>query len=232
MVHAGCSLADGLRRALSGRTNERQWGDDYAHCAPELAKVFAGSLTTIAREAPIPQPGQARDLVDRQADIADLLLRHSARLMALIERHRSVIRSAVRKQYLPPGFPPRAGTIGDFIDPPWTGEGAIETCLQQAVAQLKTWRTCARRSANARPGRKRTQRTSVASWIGFQLQKRGIPLTTARTGYFARVLHVVYEAAGITSGRDLSREARDGLEFLRSFTAYLAAHSNPRKPSQ
>jgi hypothetical protein len=74
--------------------------------------------------------------------------------------------------------------------------------LPELGASMTSWKNLAAASCRKGRGRNANDRLEVARLVGLALAAQGIPLAASADGKFARVLTVVYEAAGFSVPQD------------------------------
>jgi hypothetical protein len=202
-----------LAEALSGLTNGRQWGPDYSGTLTDLLPKMRRVVTaheTVAENfqrnppdvgAPSWEPFAAGELRKQATD-----------LLALVKKHGGTTKKAADRGDLSLSWRDH-WTIKTYADarPAWTPDGEVSLALQLLVDDLARWERIAKARCRRRPGPKPWVRESAAVLVGVLLRRQGVPLKKSKAGYFARVLAVVYGAAGVAT-RNAYRDVCHALE--------------------
>ena len=155
-----------------------------------------------------------RSAAARSADVAEAMQRYAKKLQDAFELHDRIIRGALVRGYIAPSFSiEEMKTLGDMMSGSWRARSACRSSLADVISDTQEWGRKARLAARRPPGRPIGDRLILAEWVALALRLRGVPLTKARNGIFARVLRVVYEAVG-RDVTDLFRDVTKAIQFV------------------
>jgi hypothetical protein len=208
-------LQEQLMQALCGRTNGREWGDDYGSCVPAILSAMEECVNELRRpSSPAPPSSWAGN--ERMQDLAGRLHVRLLGLLTFLRKHRS----SFLKQ---PGLAPWAARdLYRIAGVEWDDIDATAPTLAQMLALVSYWEHSARRRVRRRPGPTIGVNLDVVEFVGLVLQREGIPITKGKSGYYGRVLAVVYRAAGL-GARDVCRD------IARAFNSQPALQHRRRR---
>ena len=188
-----------LRDALSGVSNNRRWGKNYGRCAPKLLPILARCVAQCGPEERGEAADPKRGFAEGQWIAADEIFRKTVALLKLLDRHQPKIKDAIEHHYLKISIPPGRGTtsLAEVALPGWGAEREAVEVLGRLKTDTARWVALARADARLLPGQKLGTRIILTEFVILQLAPQGIPLTKGNAGYLARVLRVVYQAAGV-----------------------------------
>jgi hypothetical protein len=193
-----------------------------------LAEKFADAADSYRRyqTAADAERASLRDQVRRQVDAAGDIEKKAIALLNALERRRETIRAAVADGHLPEYHTPRV--LADLARAETSARAASrpDTAVFRLVKEVWEWKKLAQMKAPDRGGWRVGLRPTLPSWVGYWLADAGVALTTTRTGTWARVLTVLYQAARIPGEPAPFRDLNTALASLNKEYPKLVPRSS------
>lgn len=198
-------------------------GEPHAyHLLPGLDDA-ADDMRRRQRDGPWPVEAISETLrkqVRNHAKVAKRIETLTGRLLRELEQASAVIRAAVGWRYLPGGYDPSGvDPLHTIMFGPKTTEprqpvSDIRVTLETLWHDARKWEKEVHAASKGQRGRKSVrERVLLAMFVGNKLAAIGIPLIKSPDGAFAKVLEIVYDAAGIPNKpTDLYRDVAAALD--------------------
>ena len=231
-------------RVISARELEYQrWGalgnkhGLFARLVPRLRKaVEAYHRTESTTDS---ERARHHRQLDRQALAAEAIRKQADSLIRVLEKSQQSVRDGLSAGHLPRSYGFLPATTGSRRKPrsladllgSWDAADTAVEVVGQLAAEAKEWERVARMQARRRPGRDSGIRRHLARWVGYQLAREGITLTTTKSGCWARVLAVMNRAVGLGVEPYQFRDLESELKRLRRDYPHLVGSfrlQNPR----
>ena len=176
--------------------------------------------------------------LDRQALAAEAIRKHADFLIRVLEESQRSVREGLLAGHLPwsdgslpaaTGSRTKPRSFADLLGYWEAADTAVEV-VGQLAAEAKEWEAAARMQARRRPGRDSGIRRHLARWVGQQLAREGIRLTTTKSGCWARVLSVMNHAVGVSVKPYQYRDLESALKDLHRDFPHLIGSTRLQNP--